>query len=222
MNTNIEQIQLEYYRQRAAEYEQIYTDLNDPRFKQDTADMAERLRKIMRGRHVLEVACGTGYWSALLGEVAAQVVATDAVAEVLAEAHKLGRARDNVRFVLADAFGLSSVAGTFDAALAMFWFSHIPKARIADFFASLHQRLGSGAIVCIADDIAKPEVGHVYPAAGSDDTYQARTLANGSQHTVVKNLYTEAEVLQLLQGRADSIKSSTLNYCWWVCYEVAE
>ena len=61
-----------YYAQRAASYEEIYAK---PERQTDLAILHQRLRTLFAGQRVLEIACGTGYWTADLAASAAQVLA---------------------------------------------------------------------------------------------------------------------------------------------------
>ena len=49
-----------YYAQRAAEYERIYAK---PERQADLAALRARFGKLFKGKRVLELACGTGYWT---------------------------------------------------------------------------------------------------------------------------------------------------------------
>ena len=55
----------EYYRLRATEYEQIYFR-EIPERRKEIDNEAERLRALVAGKTVLEMACGTGYWTKVL------------------------------------------------------------------------------------------------------------------------------------------------------------
>ncbi|PZS03458.1 MAG: class I SAM-dependent methyltransferase [Candidatus Chloroheliales bacterium] len=217
--TDIEQQQQRYYNQRAGEYELMYS-LNDERFLSDIVASEQTVRAVMQGRQVLEVACGTGHWSEVVADVAQQVVATDASAEVLAVARAMNRETGNVEFRLADAYALHEVAGDFDAGLAMFWVSHVPKARLGEFLDGFHRRLGSGAVVFMADEVDVPGAGVVEGKPGTADTFQARELNDGSRYEIIKNFYDERQLRQLLADRATDLKIGTLNHLWWVSYTV--
>ena len=54
---------LDYYARRAQEYEQIY---QKPERQIKLALLKAYLIKLLAERDVLEVACGTGYWTAFL------------------------------------------------------------------------------------------------------------------------------------------------------------
>ena len=133
----------DYYNRRAKEYEEIYRR-DDPARQAELAALGEAMRSALAGLDVLEIACGTGYWTAQLAGAARSILATDASREMLEIAYSK-RLPAPVSFAQADAFDLASMAGTFGGGLANFWFSHIPKARISDFLEGLHLRLGSGA-----------------------------------------------------------------------------
>src|SRR5687767_8959260 len=59
-----------YYAKRASEYERIY---DKPERQADLRALEARIRKMVAGRKVLELACGTGYWTDLIAPEAAQV-----------------------------------------------------------------------------------------------------------------------------------------------------
>ena len=54
-----------YYSKRASEYEQIY---EKPERQHELEWLRNRIPMLFRGKTVLEVACGTGYWTVLDGE----------------------------------------------------------------------------------------------------------------------------------------------------------
>ena len=54
---------LTYYAARAAEYENVYAK---PERQSDLARLRETVPAYFVGRRVLEVACGTGYWTRLI------------------------------------------------------------------------------------------------------------------------------------------------------------
>jgi len=71
-----------YYSKRAQEYEQIY-QRDDPIRQNELNKIAEEIKKIFYNKNVLEVACGTGFWTVFLSETANKIVATDNSEKVL-------------------------------------------------------------------------------------------------------------------------------------------
>src|SRR4051812_38537991 len=76
-----------YYAERAGEYEEIYSR---PEREDDLDELHERVQEVLFGQHVLELACGTGYWTEHYAELTESVLATDIGPEVLAIAQAKG------------------------------------------------------------------------------------------------------------------------------------
>lgn len=208
----------DYYAARAPEYEQIYAKPE----RQSELRLIERwLPTVFAGRHVLEVAAGTGYWTRFIAPLAATLLATDAAAPTLEIAR--GRVHGgSVRFAIADAYELPAELGQFDAAFAGFWLSHVPKAEIGRFLRSLHARLKPSAKVLLLDN--RYVEGSNLPITERDadgNTYQTRRLQNGSLHRVLKNFPTEQELLRMAEGWGHSAVYHQWTYFWALGYEVA-
>jgi len=207
---------VDYYRRRAREYEAIYAK---PERQADLAWLRSHVPQRLAGRRVLEVACGTGYWTVLAAASARSIVATDAAEEPMRVAMSKDYAGANVRFELADAFALDEELGRFDAALAFFWWSHLPLARIADFLASLHRRLEPGARVVLMDNLYVGGSSTVLSERDAEgNTYQRRQLSDGSENRVLKNFPTEADLRASLGPHAHELFYQALTYYWLVEY----
>src|SRR5687768_2991594 len=141
---------VQYYADRASEYERIYAKRER---QSDLATLKELVRKTFIDRSVLEIACGTGYWTEVLAENARSVLATDINEEVLEIARSKDRIARSKHVTLkqADAYKPPKL-GPFTGCLAAFWWSHVPKDRIADFLVQLHDRLEVGAKVMFIDN----------------------------------------------------------------------
>jgi len=199
-----ESILRRYYDRRAAEYEEIYTP-RDVGHGHELGELARTLRDTLAGRRVLEVACGTGYWTAALVHVAREVVGIDASQPMLLEAREKGFP-DTVRLLQGDAYDLAFAGDGFDGALAMFWLSHVPRRRLGDFLGGLHARLIPGASVFFADNVFVPGVGGQFSGPDENgDTFKLRALADGSRHRVVKNYFSEDELRHLFAPHAQEV-----------------
>ena len=207
---------VEYYRRRAGEYEAIYAK---PERQADLARLRSLVPERLRGRRVLELACGTGYWTTLIAGTAARVVATDLAEEPMQIARRKVFPPRKVIFQKADAYSLPQALGRFDAAFAGFWWSHVPRRRIAEFLASLHARLEPGARVLLLDN--RLVEGSSTPIDGWDaegNSYQRRRLADGSETRILKNFPAEAELRKQFQGCSFSYE--TLDYYWLAEYRL--
>lgn len=200
-----------YYAARAPYYDAVY---EKPERRADIAWLRSALESRFAGRSVIEVACGTGYWSQFIAPVAASLVATDATAEPL-EFARLRPRTEAARFVRADAYALPADLGKFDAAFAGLWLSHVPVASRANFFASLHRLLLPGARVVLIDNSEAQCV--ELPIVERDDdgnTYQHRRLRDGSVHRVLKNFPTEAELVSMIGGFGEHPRHRRLENFW--------
>lgn len=175
----------EYYHYWASEYDEVYTR---PERQGDMQVIRVRLTEWFAGKHVLEVAAGTGWWTSVLADTAASVAATDVNQAVLDVAMARRAWPPSVDFVVADAFQLQGVGGDFDAAFAGFFWSHVPLAKIDAFLEGLMQRLCPGSLLVFVDNRLVSR--SVHPVARRDqqgNTYQRRQMTDGSSWDVLKN-----------------------------------
>ncbi len=211
---------VDYYSQRAAEYEDIYHRADDAQ-QSELAQITDVLQDTFERRRVLEVACGTGYWTFIISQEAKQVTGIDASDDMLAVAREKMRDYDNLRLERGDAYNLQDVAGAFDAGLANFWLSHVPHARLDEFLIQFHKRVGNGAVIFMADNMYVPGLGgDLVRPAGSDDTFKLRELKDGSSHRVLKNYYDEAGLRKILSPHARNLEVHLGRAYWRVRYEV--
>jgi len=211
---------LEYYARRAGEYERVYAK---PERQSDLAVLRDLVRGELAGRSVLELAAGTGYWTRVVAPVARSVLATDAAEEPLAMARARAYAPGRVTFAVADAFDLAAVPGEFDAALAAFWWSHVPRAELPRFLGGLRARLGAGARVVLFDNRFVP--GSSTPVAHTSergDTFQLRRLDDGGEYRVLKNFPDETEIRRAVAPVAADVRCVQLEYYWLLAYTTAD
>jgi len=208
-----------YYARRADSYERIY---HKPERQAELRTLEAWLPGCFAGRHVLEIACGTGWWTPYGARDAASWLATDLNPETLAVArHKV--LPDCVQFAIADAYTLHGLPPRpFDAAFAGFWWSHVPIARLPSWLALLHSRLQPGASVVMLDN--RYVEGSSTPISRRDaqrNSYQQRRLDDGSVHEVLKNFPTRDEVLALLAGSARQTEWVEHRHYWTLRYRLA-
>ncbi|MGZ5186676.1 MAG: class I SAM-dependent methyltransferase [Caldimonas sp.] len=206
-----------YYAERAAEYDRVY---DKPERQDDLRALKRRLPPLFSGTRLIEVACGTGYWTQFIAPGAREVVALDAAPETLAIAR--GRVGANVELLVGDAYDLPSDRGLFDAAFAGFWFSHVARRRRREFLEGLGRVLVPSAQVVLLDN--RYVEGSSLPIAERDaegDTWQTRTLSDGSVHRVLKNFPTETELRELVAGLGESAVIENFEYYWVFRYAAA-
>lgn len=208
----------EYYAARAPEYDQVYAK---PERQQDLRAIEAWLPGRFIGRRLIEIACGTGYWTRFLAPAASELLATDAAPQTLEIARRRVRS-PSVQFVVADAYRLPTRAGAFSGAFAGFWLSHVPRQRLAAFLDDLHARLAPGARVVFLDN--RFVAGSSTPISEEDafgNTYQQRRLGDGSSHRVLKNFPSEAELTYAVGGAGIRLRHHAWQHYWALEYLVS-
>lgn len=205
----------DYYATRAPEYDKVYLK---PERQSDLREMEKWLPSAFEGTSVLEVACGTGYWTQFIAAKAAYMLAIDAAAETM----EIARTRvppEKVEFLIGDAYALPHVKPRPEAGFAGFWFSHVPKSRTKEFLKGFNAALKPGAKVVLIDNLFIE--GSSSPISETDaegSTYQARPLSDGTMHKVLKNFPSEAELRTLLDGVGTQVKYKAWQYFWALEY----
>ena len=195
-----------YYEARAPEYDDWYLrrgryahgPVHDLAWQMELDTATMWLDGLPLQGEIVELAAGTGWWSALLatkGELHASDAATaplERARERLA-AHRL-RAHLHVR----DAWAPPDRA--VDALFTGFWLSHVPRARLGAFLGVVRAWLRPGARFAAIDSLPDPASGTVdrLPSPGPD--LARRSLADGREFTIPKVSYAPEELASVLRA----------------------
>jgi SAM-dependent methyltransferase len=210
---------VDYYDARAPYYDEVYAG-PAPSW---VGELTDAMRSTLAGRHVLEVACGTGLWTRRLADAASTVTAVDAAPGMLAAARRAVAAHPNVTVRSGDAYRLDGIEATFDGGLAMQWWSHVPYARHAEFLTGWHARLAPGSPVFLGDNQLNPPWDELLlRPPGQRDTYEPRELPDGSRYTIVKNYFTADELRAVLAPYAagGDVQVTVGTRWWWLSYRL--
>jgi SAM-dependent methyltransferase len=203
----------EYYRRRAIEYDSLYLAAA---WRDDLAVLNDWLAAHARGRTILEVAAGTGYWTAVAAPVAKAITATDINAEMLAiaAARQLG---DHVALVRADTWCLPHTAERCNLGMAHLWWSHIRRQDRGRFLTHFASRLQARATLLMIDQNDVPGFGLPIGRRDADgNTYQTRWLDGGERFEVVKNYPDRAELEHSIGQACDDVRILQLTHFWAV------
>jgi demethylmenaquinone methyltransferase/2-methoxy-6-polyprenyl-1,4-benzoquinol methylase len=207
-----------YYARRAREYERIYAK---PERQEDLQQLRQRVAAFATGARVLELACGTGWWTEVLASAAVSVTAVDVNSAVLELARN--KRLPNVKFRQDDLYALPQLEGPFDAGFAAFWWSHVPRAQISEFLRGFHQQLQPNARVMFLDNRFVP--GSSTPVSRTDvegNTWQCRRLEDGSEIEVLKNFPAFDELTATLTEFATDVQVELLPYYWCLTYRLPD
>jgi demethylmenaquinone methyltransferase/2-methoxy-6-polyprenyl-1,4-benzoquinol methylase len=193
--------QIAYYRARAREYDENLRQLErysslggrvagrpDDEDGTEVATLLDALERIGRFDTVLELACGTGWWTQWLAQHAGHVTAVDAAEEMLA----LNRERVNVasvRYILADVFSWRPDRH-YDLVFFAFWVSHIPHDRFSAFWQMVRDSLAVNGQVFFIDELKRSWS----LETRVDDDAVLRRLEDGRQFRAVKVFYQPSEL----------------------------
>ena len=205
-----------YYAKRASEYERIY----DKAERQDELEwLRGRIPALFGGRTVLEVACGTGYWTQFIARAANKVYACDINDSVLEIAREKPIPRDKVEFFKADAVTLEGVPAGCDAAFAGFWWSHVKKSGIEHFVANLATRLEPGSLVGILENLyVEGSSTAISRRDAEGNTYQKRKVLTGEEYEVLKNFPTAGELRAAVAPIAREAHLESLRHYWLLVF----
>lgn len=210
----IEDKQDEYYRERAPIYEQIYYR-DHPGRRSELAAEAERLQALARNRRVLELACGTGYWTDVMSRSAQGILASDLAPEMIVEAQRKSFACP-VEFVEADMFAHDFGEARYDLLALGFWFSHQPRQDYERFFEIITRPLKPDGIIWMIDNNPSAE-GGIHTSLRTDEHgnhYQMRTLPDGRQYEILKNYFDRADLETAFRPRFE-VKSLIHGEFYW-------
>lgn len=212
MNTDL----ITYYKYRAEEYEKIYSK---PERQDDLKSAATILQEIFAHKNVLEIACGTGYWTERIATTAASIFATDINETVIDIAKRKGLSSNQVTFGLADIYNFSA-HNKFKNVFGGFIWSHILLQDLDKFLSTINSLVSPGGTVVFMDNNFVEGSNH--PITKTDEqgnSFQTRKLEDGTTHLVLKNFPIESFLRTTLAGIATDFKFINLKYYWVLTYK---
>jgi SAM-dependent methyltransferase len=184
----------------------------------ELAALRARVADLVRGHDVLELACGTGYWTAAMAQTADKVLATDAAEPMLALARRRAMPRDVVAFRQVDGHALPASLGGMaghDCVFIGFWWSHLTRDEQDAFLAQLRTTVAKNALLVLVDD--EYVEGENLPVARTDaqgNTYAIAATLDGGRVELPKNYPSDSALRKRLGGVAKEIRIERLEYYW--------
>jgi len=213
MNRN----QINYYSERAKEYEQIY---KKEERQEDLKKLEIILKDLFFAKSVIEIACGTGYWTKVISETAKSIFAVD-INDTVLEIAQSKKYKAPITFENADIFNLTKVDEKFDSGFGGFIWSHIPKQKLDVFLSAFISKVSPGGFVVFVDN--QFVKGSNTPIDSKDEygnTYQIRKLSNKNNYKVMKNFPVDSEILDIVAPISSQVKIDQLKYFWVLKFTV--
>ena len=201
---NILEEQIAYYRSRAPEYDDwvlrrgcfnLGTDGNR-QWHTETEKVRRALRRANPGGSILELACGTGWWTQQLVVYCRKLTAVDSSPEVIA----LSRAKvddDRVEYIEADIFAWEPES-LFDFVFFGFWLSHVPDSHMERFFGLVERSLRAGGRIFFVDTLNPSPLDRV---PSTEENTALRRLRDGREYEIVKVYHDPDELEGQLRER---------------------
>jgi ubiquinone/menaquinone biosynthesis C-methylase UbiE len=183
-----------YYCNRAPEYEQIYYRDN-PERRQEIDDEVSFLKELCTGKDVLDIACGTGYWTKHISETAASIVACDISDEMITQAQQK-HYHCPVQFIRSNLNQLPFIPNSFDIVILGFWFSHHPRQDYKTLFNSISNPLKAGCPIWMIENNppAEGSVNNSHHIDNQGNNYKKRLLDNSEEFIILKNYFKKDEL----------------------------
>ncbi len=201
-----------YYATSASNHDRIY---DKPERQADLAAMRGQVAEALRGHRVLELCCGTGYWTRYIAATAESVVATDINEEMIAMARLRALPADKVQFRVADANAVPAGLGDFTAVFIGFWWSHLKREEQERFLARLRAVVGKDTLLVLLDDCYVE--GSSDTVARTDlegNTYQIRVGGDGERYEIPKTYPSDSALRKKLAPSVREIRIVRLEYYW--------
>lgn len=180
---------------------------DEPECQEDLDELRQFVAFALKGHRVLELACGTGYWTEVIAETAAHVVALDVNPNMIALAQERGIPDDVASFGVADAWALPNDLGSFTAVFIGFWWSHVKREEQERFLKALRAKVGKDALLVIADEDYVDGLSE--PIARTDaagNTYQVLLAPDGQHYEVLKNFLSDSALRKKMASTVREIK----------------
>jgi demethylmenaquinone methyltransferase/2-methoxy-6-polyprenyl-1,4-benzoquinol methylase len=173
-----------------------YSDTPDPGLpaaeERGLAGVIEALSAFEPRGAVLELACGTGWWTGRLAQTAVTVTALDAAPEML----RLNEVRvpvPHVRRIQANVFDWQPDR-RYDTVFFGFWLSHVPPGRFDEFWDLVDRSLSPHGRVFFIDEMDTAATRGVEVAVGDAHGTTIRTVEDGRSFQMVKVWYEPASL----------------------------
>jgi SAM-dependent methyltransferase len=181
----------------------------------DLSQVRERIAHLVRGQTVLELACGTGFWTEVIAATADKVLATDILDEMLDRAQRRRFPEGKVAFRRVDGLDLPDDLGTFSCVFIGFWWSHLKRDEQDALLARLRARLGRDVALILLDDVyVEGSSTTIARTDAQGNTYEIVATPDGERLELPKSYPADSALRKRLGGDVREIRIERLTYYW--------
>jgi len=181
----------------------------------DLSKVRERIAQLVRGKSVLELACGTGYWTEVIAATAERVLATDILDEMIERAQRRRLPEGRVSFRRVDGLDLPEDLGAFSCVFIGFWWSHLKRDEQDALLARLRARLGPDVTLILLDDAyVEGSSTTIARTDAQGNTYEIVATPDGERFELPKNYPADSALRKRLGGDVREIRIERLTYYW--------
>jgi ubiquinone/menaquinone biosynthesis C-methylase UbiE len=199
MDPDLRASMLQYYDERAQDYEEAYVlgtgraSIADPRvFQVEAARLADVVERFAHGR-LIDLACGTGHWLPHYAQRCSSIVLFDQSERMLDECGRKVTAQgvaDRCAFVRGDFFSRQFEPGAYDCALVGFFLSHLTEEQERRLFDVLRRTLAPAGRFLILDSAWTPARTPFTAKVGR----QERRLKDGTRFEIYKRYCDQQDI----------------------------
>ncbi len=216
----------QYYDERAAEYDQVYSAKGPAipapeSYARDVQEITAVCKKYGCG-HIADIGCGTGYWLAHYYRNCQEITLIDQSRNMLVacQARVAEFERDvKVNYIKGDFFKIRFLTEAFDSSVAAFFISHLDNDGRGVFFNKLRGLLRPGAAFLWIDGVWSEERAKYR----EKDGMQLRKLEDGREFSIYKRYFTVIEACAILEAEKFSIDSAyegSVFFAVWACSRI--
>ena len=202
MNNELLQGQIEYYNNRAVEYDEWFyrinrydrgKDLNNKWFN-EIEIIKKSLASLNNVETILEIASGTGIWIKELLLIGKKITVVESSEEMLnINKSKNCALQNRIKYIKSNIFDWKSEK-KYDLIFFSFWLSHVPPEYLIQFLNQIYQLLSKNGIVFIVDSLKTSTSTAKNHFLKYEGIIQQRKLNSGKSYNICKIFYNLKEL----------------------------
>lgn len=208
----------EYYANIANSIDNVYKKNH---YRTDLKNISNWLKKEFSNKTIIDIACGTGFWTQKISEIATSVMGIDVNESCIELAKSRHYPRYNVFFEIQDIFNIK-IKQKFDCIFGGSIYSHIKIEDLGDFIKKVSDLAKIGGSIVFIDNRYSPSNGlKIDQTDDFGNTYQVRYAKNSDKkYLIIKNYPTISLLEEILGNNVKNIEFIEYEYFWLLRYKI--